>query len=585
MRNRGSRNDGSRATLRDALSAVDRAKLSALRASLESRAQKSVERQLGRPQEPWRVKQAIRSVDGPSKSEARQSPQLRSNGPARSTAKAKNGGMAREAVKHRIAIADARHRLAAARAALKTPAGERPKAGTSVSQKWDLPPNASVREQPPRAIDVTARDRMEELLRAGSAEPAANAGALPLFASVGLDFGTSCTKVVVRFEYEPGSPAIAIPAPEYCLSGGDPYLWQTVVWARRDGTFVAWPEPGATMLHSLKQGLVAGRPNETVAPVDGKSGIIRLDAAAAYLAFVLRYVRGWLATNRPALFRGRLVAWFASVGLPAADYDKRDLLARYRAVCATALMLSASGEAISMESTRAFSVRPEVLAAAGSSVAGEELGIAVMPEVAAEVAGFMRSSAGASGLYLLVDVGAMTLDAGMFRFAQRQGEPDLYARRQATVRSLGVEAYHWYMKAGRSHEGFVRECEYAVREVVSTTRRQFDLGATAWASGNDLPIFLVGGGARNKIHGDVVNSLDPWLRTYVKNDGARVLNLAAPDSLELPVRGGDYARLPVAWGLSLGPSEIGEILPPPEPDIPLKQVRDYTGNFTSKDQV
>lgn len=585
MPDRGSRRDGSSPTLRDALSAIDRAKLSALRTSLENRVQKSMERQLGRPEEPWRSRKASLSPRGASTVPTRQQRRSQAPVPLPQKTKAKKAEVARESLRRRIAMDDEKHRRAAAQAALKVPDTPRPRSDTAASLKWELPPDASVREQPPAEIEATARKRMDELLGAGCAEVAVEADAIPLFASVGLDFGTSCTKVVVRFEYEPGSPAIAIPAPDYCLSGGDPYLWQTVVWARRDGTFVAWPEAGARSLHSLKQGLVAGRPNETVAPVDGRSGIMRLDAAAAYLSFVLRYVRGWLTTNRPELVRGRSLSWFVSVGLPAADYDKRDLLARYRAVCATALMLASSGEVISMESTRAFSVRPEVLAVSGSSIEGEKLGVAVLPEVAAEVAGFMRSSAGASGLYLLVDIGAMTLDAGMFRFAQRQGEPDLYARRQATVRPLGVEAYHWYMNAGRSHDGFVRACEYAVREVIWTTRRQLDLGATAWARGNDLPVFLVGGGARNATHSGVVADLDPWLRTHVKNDGARIMSLAAPSTLELPVANGDYSRLPVAWGLSLGPQEIGNILPPPEPDIPLNQVRDYTGNFTSKDQV
>ena len=61
---------------------------------------------------------------------------------------------------------------------------------------------------------------------------------------------------------------------------------------------------------------------------------------------------------------------------------------------------------------------------------------------------------------------------------------------------------------------------------------------------------------------------------------------SAPSNLELPVSGGDYARLPVAWGLSLESTEIGTIMPPSKiEDISPRRVRDYTGNFTSKDQV
>jgi hypothetical protein len=59
-----------------------------------------------------------------------------------------------------------------------------------------------------------------------------------------------------------------------------------------------------------------------------------------------------------------------------------------------------------------------------------------------------------------------------------------------------------------------------------------------------------------------------------------------PANFERPVSGGDYARLPVAWGLSLEPTEIGTIMPPSViEDISPRRVLDFTGSFTSKDQV
>ena len=65
----------------------------------------------------------------------------------------------------------------------------------------------------------------------------------------------------------------------------------------------------------------------------------------------------------------------------------------------------------------------KVLAAANSPESCERLGIAVIPETAAAVTGFAKSTHSAPGVYLMVDVGAMTLDVCAFRLMQEFGEP------------------------------------------------------------------------------------------------------------------------------------------------------------------
>ena len=122
---------------------------------------------------------------------------------------------------------------------------------------WDLPPEAAVREPAPTTITAEDRDSFERLLLAGV--PASGSDAKEdIFATIGLDFGTSTTKVIVRFPYEPGTPTIAIPAPAHCLSMGNPYLWQTVLWVSRGGQVVAHGRlsKNARLLHALKQGVM-----------------------------------------------------------------------------------------------------------------------------------------------------------------------------------------------------------------------------------------------------------------------------------------------------------------------------------------
>jgi hypothetical protein len=279
---------------------------------------------------------------------------------------------------------------------------------------------------------------------------------------------------------------------------GHPYLWQTVLWLSNTGEFKAWPEPGAHLLHALKQGIMGGQADDEVEPrFPGGPSPTRADAAAAFLAFAIRYARGWLVANRPNLFRRRRPVWFVNVGLPAANFDNLPLVSTYRRVTAAALLLAGFGGPVTVETTRLFLADSHVLAAARSASEGDGLGIAAIPETAGEVAGFAKSTDRAPGLYLMVDVGAMTLDICAFRLGQRASAEDLYALLAAQVRPLGVDAYHWFLGQGETEAGFVRQCDRCLHEVVWGTKRKRDPHAECWKKGNELPVFLVGGGARN----------------------------------------------------------------------------------------
>lgn len=543
-------NGKGRPTLFDGLSSENRQALAGLADTLRARVRRRIDSQVARPVEPWR-KRGITTVPSPA------------------------------SVKDKPVVASSRQSaVASAQPVAMAPIAQ------EKAEDWTLPVEASVREVPPKWASAVDRMAMEAILDAATGSIDREGEGEPLFATIGLDFGTSCTKIIVQFPEEPESPAIAIPVPAHCRSGANPYLWQTVVWVRRDGTFVPWPEPQALPVHTLKQGVVGDRSHAVVAPGHGNIPITRLDAAAAYLAFAIRYAKGWLLKNRAIRFKGRRPVWFINVGLPTANYDDDRLVARYRAVAATGLLLAGSSEVVSVETTRAVASSREVSEAAASVAKAEALGIAVFPEVAAEVAGFMKSTAGASGLYLVVDVGAMTLDVCAFRFQYRQVAGDLYPLLETDVRPLGVEAYHWFMEEGRSPEGFRKQCDLALKQVIWNTKRERDPNAACWRPGNELPIFLVGGGAANELHRAVVDGLHEWSKKFVRNDGIQLTSLTVPATLEWPEPGGAFNRMPVAWGLSYAPTEIGEIMPPSQIEsISAANVRNYLAAFVSKDDV
>ena len=440
-----------------------------------------------------------------------------------------------------------------------------------------------MREPPPHVISDVDRSRFEANLRAGL-NPWDDAGE-DLFVVVGLDFGTSSTKVIVRLPFEPGEPTIAIPAPAPCRSGDDPYLWQTVLWLQGDGAFVPWPEPGAEVLGALKQGLIQGQ-GETAIPTLGALEATRTHAGAAYLAFVIRYLRGWLRVNRSDHFRGRRPVWFVNVGIPTASYDDLQIFKSYRRIAAAALQLAKIDSSVTLEAVKLFLDDPRVVEASDSDEASEALGVAVFPEAAAEMTGFAKFARNAPGLYLLVDVGAMTLDVCMFRLNQHASQADRYAFMAADVRPLGVDSFHWFLAQGKTESGFVDQCRHTLNTVVLRTKRDRDPHADTWKPGNDVPVFLAGGGAANRLHQDVVESVGTWLKRDVRNEGIRPLDLPLPKTIDLPESLADFGRMVVAWGLSYPPTEIGRIDAMSDiDDIGPREVVASGDRFVSKDHV
>ena len=318
---------------------------------------------------------------------------------------------------------------------LSLPSGEDPEVTVSDADREDF--------------DNTARPEAGKVVADGT----------PLFVTVGVDLGTSSTKVVASLPYEAGRPAVAISAPRHGRVENHPYLWRTAVWLRED-VFLAYPATEATLLCDLKRGMMDGSSGTAVSEaLAAKRGVTRIEAATGYVAHVLYYAKGWLVRNRPRFFEGREPVWFVNVGLPASTYDKAMLFVAYRKMVAAAWMLVNSGERVRVDTIRAFLQDQGVQRAADSDGEAEALGVAVTPEVAAGATGFAKSYEGATGLYLMVDVGAATLDACMFRLNKSLTGPDQYPLLAADVRPLGVEALHWFLENGRTIDGFAQQCE------------------------------------------------------------------------------------------------------------------------------
>lgn len=383
---------------------------------------------------------------------------------------------------------------------------------------------------------------------------------------IGLDFGTSSTKVVVRTPYRPGQPANALPVPKSARAEGCSHLWQSAVWydsTRR--TFSAVPVKGSAKLGGLK-----------AAFIDNPGAMLHNDvsvqeACAAYLALVLRETVSWTAKQRA--FRGHSLQWSVNLGLPAATYDT-PMLAPYLNLLHAAWNLANSGAEVALKDVRR---------ALDEEPTDDGVALQVVPEVAAAVAGFARSQNRRNGLYVLADVGASTLDACCFRLSEPVEGIDHYTMLVADVQPLGVAATAAMLKRGRSEAEIETAVERVMRAVIWQTKRSRDPRAPEWRT--TLPLFLCGGGAANNLHRHAMEALTPWLKQHTEAEGVPINALEEPDSLSSN-KDTEPGRLVVAWGLSHPEIDIGDLVRPSEiEDIPKASYRDISDQFVGAEQV
>ena len=250
-----------------------------------------------------------------------------------------------------------------------------------------------------------------------------------------------------------------------------------------------------------------------------------------------------------------------------------------------AFSLAQSREAVSADAVKAFLRDEGVNHAAESAADAADLGVAIVAEVAAGAKGFAKSDEGTTGLYLMVDVGAATLDVCMFRLHKNLNDPDRYLLLESHVQALGVEAYHCFLKEGRTDGGFAEQCDRCLREVIWKTKVNRDRQNVCWKAGGELPVFVIGGGAKHRLHRAVVESLEPWLKQHAGSQGIRPVPPEIP-KCDLPERidDDDFGRMAVAWGLSYSPTDMGEIEPMSNiKDIPGPVSMDWRSFFPSKD--
>lgn len=429
--------------------------------------------------------------------------------------------------------------------------------------------------------------------------------AAPADLVIGLDFGTSCTKVIVRSPFIARSRAVAVPWRGN--RGGRTYLLPTVLCrnARGELDLELTGATAAERFADLKTSLMDRWDCERSRAL-----------AAAYLGLTLQRARQWFLDTQADTYGRYLLRWALNLGVPSAGYDDERVRSTFGLVARAAWNLSLSSEALTFKTA----ARACHDAEAGGNP-DSETPVDVVPEIVAEVVGYARSKVKTYGLHVVVDVGASTLDICGFNLHAPEGE-DKYELFTALVERLGLHELHLKRVAaipasvqgtcariatldasspipvcGTDYvvkppavlraslnavdDSYILECTNALMRVLMTLKKDMDPFAEAWKTG--LPVFLAGGGRDFRLVRRSAESADKRLVHAVKTVGIRPRNLPQPETLvseDVP-----SGRLDVAYGLSFDRFDIGVIHPPHEIQNVEPLLPQANSTDTSKDAL
>jgi len=438
-----------------------------------------------------------------------------------------------------------------------------------------------------------------------------NDGSQILDVVIGLDFGTSSTKVVVHAPNYAGNPAFAIPFGQYAHESLD-YLLPTKLAVNSDAHCSFSDEACSSILTDIKITLMRSPYGSVKVLGETPSAATPMTVTSAYLALVLRYVRSWFLTHKKSIFQDFKINWAVNLGLPAAIDDDPKLRETFDLAGKAAWVMSRKPGPITLND--AYRAIEDIK---HSRIKEDDLpwDFALVPEVIAEVTGYARSKFRNEGLHFLVDVGASTLDICSFALRKNEGD-DHFNIYTAEVALLGAQRLHQeridgaqksilesaaklfddrdplslipndlttYVPDGevvvegvnQANTAFAKDSSNAINKTIWHTRKKRDPNSPRWSE--NLPIFVCGGARAINLYEQVINGIEAWVQRAIPScPGIRVIPLPKPTSLEANISDADYHRLAVAWGLShenfnIGtydrPSEIDDIPPPRKIDI------------------
>ena len=431
---------------------------------------------------------------------------------------------------------------------------------------------------------------------------------------IGFDIGTACSKVVIQDQNI--KKAYAIPFDNFGAQNNR-YLLPTMVFINKDGKIML--ESGESEQRNLKTNFLEN-PDQEVFKEKGISKTVLLrDLLAAYIGLALIEVRKWFKKNKRNDYKHINIEWQLNVGLPSLSYNDQKLLRNFKLVALSGwnISLLTDNEVYLPTVKSAVAIAEKQLE---KNTLDEDEGqlhpelIGPIPEIIASVLGYVNSPLRQNGMYMMVDVGASTLDVSTF-ILHNKDEENVYSILWPDIQRLGAFVLHQrridesallFQKKIKSLEclcdgisplpditqylpepskddyecvrqcdlRFLEECSRCIRSVIGITKKRRNPLSEAWSSG--LPVFLCGGGSKIELYRSILpHAANRLAATDFR--GFNIKNLPKPTNLEAyDMPPAEYHRIAVAYGLSFPGFDIGKIIPP-------RDIKDIEWHPTIKD--
>ena len=428
---------------------------------------------------------------------------------------------------------------------------------------------------------------------------------------LGLDFGTSCVKVVI------GDSALgksfAVP---FCKAEG---VGRFLLPSRLCETGKSFSlDSGTHVYRDLKLSLLADSENPTLQ--------LRV---VAFLALVIRRARGWLLLEHASIYQRTEMVWKLAIGLPAAQHHQTPLSTLFEHLGRAAWTVADSASDVTE-----LAIRQILAEGARLGAEDQDLEVSVVPEIAAQIYGFVASNSfdkKAANIYLMADVGAGTVDSSLFRVKPGKGGRWDFEFYTSVVEPNGVSNLHrhrvnWWsdelakVNAPKNLVADLNESKLNTDLQISSPETFYEYfdgvqvsfqapgetpdavffdqrvltqvqGKTLWRTWKDnllsrrdlenIPFFMCGGGTRMRYYQALEERTASmpgysWLK-------AECWVMGVPDDLQadgLPEE--EYDRLSVAYGLSR--LEVGKIVKAmARPKLVIDLVNTWRENYVDKD--
>lgn len=449
---------------------------------------------------------------------------------------------------------------------------------------------------------------------------------------IGLDFGTSCTKIVLRDPYR-RRRAFAVPFDESAAHSSSQYLLPSVLWVDEEGATSLTEIESGCYLRDIKYHLMQGEHVPAIAAPGGDRVFDTHGVAVAYLALTLQATRGWFLRQQRTGYGECRLDWQVNLGLPSADFADQPLCLDYLKIAAAAWQLSLTDDPIRIEAAESaylgasFEAETDQTGIGGyvDCGDGQSATLRLIPEVAAEVVGYARSHMREEGLHVLMDIGATTLDICGFILHEKNDE-DCYELLTADVLELGAMVLYRERVGGlresvtrhvdglwdgcdpvspipedvnaylpeknellngleTSDSAYRKLCSQMLFGTLHALKGDRDPNSRRWKE--RVPLFVAGGASQMPFYNEAIGEISDEVRKlWHPCEGIHALPLTKPDGLEADVSDEGFHRLAVAWGLSYPETDIGDVTRPGDiANIAPRRERNRDHLFIGKDAV